>query len=64
MAPASPNDSARNRSPGNLVANERALNAAIRALDYAWRRLQDDPVGRARLVVALQDFVTRIFEKT
>lgn len=64
MASSVPRDLSRNHPSGDIVAEESALKAGIRALEYAWRELQDDPVGRARLVTALHDFVTRIFEKT
>jgi hypothetical protein len=38
------------------------LNAAVRALEYAWSELEGDPVGQARLQIAIRDFITTVLE--
>ena len=48
--------------PVSPVIGRDHLNAAMRALEYAWAELEGDAVGQARLQSAIKGFITQVLE--
>ena len=49
------------KSASHVIGRDH-LDAAMRALEYAWLELDGDPVGQIRLQSAIKDFITTVLK--